>query len=228
MHPLDRPAWTALATLQNRLALGDDRARRFPLDIGPLAAARDHGDDAREALAALIPDGDDISLLEVDPPEPPLGFECAFAAPCLQMHLDALAAGVSSAPEITALTDADADDMLTLATLTRPGPFRARTHTLGRFLGVRRAGRLIAMAGERMCADGFIEISAVCTHPDHRGEGLGEALVRAACARILREGATPFLHCYETNANAIALYERLGFRTRVSVTHAVWKAAPSA
>jgi hypothetical protein len=63
--------------------------------------------------------------------------------------------------------------MLELVRLTEPGPFAARTHRLGRYIGLRRGGKLVAMAGERMRLDGFTEISAVCTHPDARGQGLG-------------------------------------------------------
>ncbi len=48
------------------------------------------------------------------------------------------------------LTGADAPEMLALASLTEPGPFFLRTHQMGRFIGIRRQGRLAAMAGERM------------------------------------------------------------------------------
>ena len=51
------------------------------------------------------------------------------------------------------LGDAHAAEMLELATLTRPGPFRTRTHALGRFVGIRDNGKLIAMAGERLRTD---------------------------------------------------------------------------
>lgn len=78
------------------------------------------------------------------------------------------------------------------------------------------------MAGERLRTDDFIEISAVCTHPDFRGRGLGAALLCAVGARIVRDGATPFLHTYAENADAIALYRKLGFEVRCEVTQAVW------
>jgi predicted GNAT family acetyltransferase len=107
--------------------------------------------------------------------------------------------------------------MLALATLTRPGPFFERTHELGEFIGVREGGRLIAMAGERMKPDGFTEVSGVCTHPDFRGQGHAAALTRIVASRIRERGETPFLHAYASNAPAIALYERLGYRLRRNV-----------
>lgn len=221
-HPLDKLIWTALTTRQADLTDGDANARRFHTDIGPFASARDDSDAAVASLAALIPADGDISLLEPSPPPAPLGVEISFTAPGVQMITRAYTRAPNDLP-IEALGDADAEEMLALALLTRPGPFRARTHTLGRFIGVRDNGKLIAMAGERLQTDEFIEISGVCTHPNYRSRGLGAALLTTVGQRILDEGKTPFLHAYASNTGAIALYRGLGFEHRCDVTHAVWK-----
>jgi predicted GNAT family acetyltransferase len=123
-------------------------------------------------------------------------------------------------PEAVVLGPDDLPEMIALTALTEPGPFRSRTIECGRYLGVRRDGELIAMAGERYQLPGYIEISAVCTHPDFRGEGLATRLIRAVAAGIEAAGARPFLHTGATNTNAIRLYERLGFTVsnRMSVT----------
>ena len=71
--------------------------------------------------------------------------------------------------------------MLALVELTHPGPFRRRTVELGNFVGIRRDGRLLAMAGERMWIGDFREVSAVCTHPDAQGRGLARTLM-TSCA----------------------------------------------
>jgi predicted GNAT family acetyltransferase len=227
MHPLDRPIWTALTTEQAHLALGDDLARRFALDVSPLAAARDNSQASCAALAALIPHGDDISLVEPDPPPAPPGIEASPGKLCVQMVAASMAGPQKAALPIEQLGEPDAADMLDLALLTKPGPFKARTHTLGRFIGIKDQGKLVAMAGERQRAPGFIEISAVCTHPDHRGKGYGAALLGAAADRILSDGLTPFLHSYADNAPAIALYQSLGFKVRFELLHSVWKRAAS-
>jgi len=119
---------------------------------------------------------------------------------------------------IRPLDAGDADRMLQLVGATRPGPFRARTHELGPYVGVFHDDRLIAMAGERMHPPGFTEISAVCTHPDVRRRGLGAALTRHVAAAILERGETPFLHVAEGNDGARRIYEQLGFVTRKVVT----------
>ncbi len=115
------------------------------------------------------------------------------------------------------LCDTDAKDMLALATLTNPGPFAARTNRLGEFIGLRRAGHLVAMAGERMKPDAYTEISGVCSHPDYRGRGYAGELTRLAAKRIIMRGEIPFLHVFAAKTSAIKLYEKLGFVLRREV-----------
>jgi ribosomal protein S18 acetylase RimI-like enzyme len=222
-HPLDRPIWSALETRQAHFARGDKLVRRFPVDVSPFVVARDGSPEAVAAIAALISEGEDVSLVEAAPPSAPEGISES-RLPIFQMVWERFSSGESDF-EIRPLGDEDAPEMLALATLTRPGPFRARTHTMGRFVGVRENGVLIAMAGERLNVTGFHEISAVCTHPDWRGRGLGAALMRVIGKRMLDEGDMPFLHTYASNATAVALYRKLGFEVRAEVTHAIWKRA---
>lgn len=222
-HPLDKPIWSALATRQAHFDPSGTLARRFPADVSPFVASADDSARAVAALVELIPAGDDVSFLERAPPQAPDGIIATTASALLMTTREFSSDGRDL--EMEALGEADAAEMLALATLTRPGPFRARTHTLGHFLGIRDGSRLVAMAGERLNLDGFVEISAVCTHPDYRSRGYGAALMRAVGQRILSEGDTPFLHTYAANTGAIALYRKLGFEVRSEVTHAVWKRA---
>lgn len=112
----------------------------------------------------------------------------------------------------------DVPEMLELVAQTEPGPFLRRTIELGDYLGIRRDGLLVAMAGERFHVDGWTEISAVCTKPDHRGQGLASRLVGALIASIRRRSERAFLHVMSTNTGAIRLYEELGFRVRQTAT----------
>jgi predicted GNAT family acetyltransferase len=75
--------------------------------------------------------------------------------------------------------------------------------------------------------DGAIEISGVCATPGHRGRGYAAYLVSWLARKIRKEGATPFLHAFTDNP-AIALYERLGFRTRQMLRLTVLGLTPEA
>ncbi len=112
------------------------------------------------------------------------------------------------------LGDADVEDMLDLVRLARPGPFLPRTIEFGGYLGIRRDGALVAMTGERLRPSGWVEISAVATHPEHRGQGLAGVLVRRVVAGVHSRGERPFLHAAADNIEAIRLYRELGFSVR--------------
>src|SRR5262249_40189764 len=162
------------------------------------------------ALGQLVPPEGYVVLLQAgDSPQPPgttlLGTELG-----VQMVLEKLAPPRGTA-RIEELGDADTPAMIALAELTKPGPFLARTHALGRFWGVKENGRLIAMAGERMKLDGMTEVSGVCTHPDYRGRGLAALLSHHVATDILARGEIPFLHAFANNHAAISIYEALGF-----------------
>lgn len=212
-HPLDRPAWNALNSLQAVHALRNGSAVRFVPDIGPLAAMRAPDVAGLAALAALAAPGELLALIEADAIPLPPGMVLERRSPAVQLVADAPPGPVDD-PRILPLGDADAAEMRALAQLTEPGPFAARTHVLGRFWGVREEGRLIAMAGERMRMPGFGEVSAVCVHPDARGRGFGALMVRRAMAGLAAQGLRPFLHAYADNAAALATYRRCGFRPR--------------
>ncbi len=117
-------------------------------------------------------------------------------------------------PEAVLLQKHDVPEMLDLVRRTEPGPFGVRTIEMGRYLGIRRDGRLVAMAGERLRPPGFTEISAVCTAAEVRGQGLAGRLVLAVAHGIRERGDIPFLHAAAANTSAIRLYEHLGFTLR--------------
>ena len=215
---LERPPWSALTTVHSKFALGSDLARRYPATIAPMAGVREISDASLNALAALMTPGDVVGLFG---PEPVLEAPVLEAGDLLVIahkHIEQMTCDrQDNSPHIghiTELTPADVPDMLHLVELTKPGPFSAGAIVLGSYFGIRCAGRLIAMAGERMRFDGFTEISAVCTHPEYRGCGYASSLVRALVRQIIARGETPFLHLYSDNATAAALYTKLGFTQR--------------
>lgn len=220
-HPLDRPVWNALVSRWAGIARGDRLAWRVDPAIGPFAAAAaEASTDGLAALAALMPEDGELWIVEAEPIPTPRGVTIDRQCELNQMVAADVAPPTASF-DIVPLIAGDAAEMYALATLTEPGPWVARTHELGGFVGVKVDGRLVAMAGERMKPPGFTEVSGVCTHPDHRGRGYAAQLMRAVASRILARGETPFLHVYPSNAGAIALYEALGFRLRRPVSMTV-------
>ncbi|MCB1503295.1 MAG: GNAT family N-acetyltransferase [Bauldia sp.] len=219
-HVLDRPVWNALRTRHAALAEGGPLARRYPPAVIPFGAARDDSDESLRALAALLAPDDTMMMAEAGPLATPPGLAVQASATVVQMILTRpLPAGADD--RIARLGEADAEEMLALATLCRPGPFTLRAQALGEFHGIRIDGRLAAMAGTRMRQEGHAEISGVSTHPDFRGRGLARVLSVFMASRFLDAGDTPYLHAYATNAAAIGLYESIGFEIRTTLNVAV-------
>ena len=224
VHPLDDPVGAAIAGPQAGLGLAIGGARRYQADVAPFAALpedpseRDWADLARLATAAgPADDGAPLSSVLVTGAGAtlPPGWVVSMELPGVQLVGEGFAGAPD--PEAIQLTAADVPEMLELVARTRPGPFLPRTIELGTYLGIRREGRLVAMAGERMRPPGWTEISAVCTDPDYRGEGLATRLMRAVAVLIRDRGDTPFLHAATDNINAVRLYLALGFQPRRDV-----------
>lgn len=217
VHPLDNVIWNALNTRQSHLAEVGEQARRFLPEISPLGAFEAPTKTGYESLAALVPDAQTVGLFPQEPYREHPGWKVIAAMPLPQMVYDgnesALATG-NADNEIVELGVADVPEMLALTALTKPGPFNQRTHELGRYVGILRDGKLVAMAGERLKIPGFTEVSAVCTHPDYAGRGFARLLMIDVMRKILQRGEIPFLHTRADNVHAIGLYERIGFRQR--------------
>jgi len=221
MHVLDRPVWESLAARHMELSEGGPLAKRYLPDVNLFASARDDSAQALDALAELVKRDQHVYVLQVPEIAIPKGLRATKTALGVQMAATRPIRPDSGSEAILPLGDADAPEMLALAQLTQPGPFLARTHVMGHFIGIRIDGRLAAMAGERMHVPGYTELSGVCTHPDFRGRGFARRLSGTVSAMIEARGETPFLHAWKDNHSAIALYEKLGFRWRTDVNVAV-------
>ncbi|SPF02752.1 GNAT family N-acetyltransferase [Streptomyces sp. MA5143a] len=211
-HVLDNPALASLTGPHARFAERSGRVLRYPVDVSPWLALPHHP-DARDwaDLAALAGPGSEVAVPAYSG-RFPADWEVTFDLEGVQFVDD----GIAAAPDAEAvpLGPADVPEMLDLVERTQPGPFLPRTIELGTYLGIRRGGALIAMAGERLHPPGWTEISAVCTDPAFRGEGLATRLIHAVAHGIRERGETPFLHTAAINTTAIRLYESLGFRLR--------------
>jgi len=226
-HPLDSAVWSSLAGPHARFAEHRAGVRRYPPDMSPFAGFAPvpdgssdldeirHNDENWADLATLAGRGGVVALSR---PERtisrlPADWHVALRLPGLQMiGTEALVSEPDS--EAVVLGAHDVPEMLDLVRRTKPGPFLPRTREMGRYLGIRRGGALVAMAGERLHPPGWIEVSAVCTDPAFRGQGLAARLIRAVVHGIRAADAAPFLHVSAANTPALNLYESLGFVVR--------------
>ncbi|CAG7621933.1 GNAT family N-acetyltransferase [Actinacidiphila bryophytorum] len=212
-HVLDNAAWAALNGPHRHLAQTVGSAARYRTDVSPFVAVADPGQPQSWAdLADLVGAGNSFAIAGVQ--TLPDGWDTGQSGQGVQMVATAVEARTD--PEAERLGPSDVPEMLALVERAKPGPFLPGTVEMGAYYGIRRGGRLVAMAGERLRPPGWTEISAVCTDDEHRGQGLASRLVLHTAAGIGARGDTPFLHAAAVNTGAIRLYESLGFTLRRS------------
>lgn len=212
VDPYDNPFWHSLRGPLSDLAEGDEHAARFQPDVNVFAALPDEPDERSwKSLAHLVGPGGTAVLCRSEVVVPD-GWTPGRPVPSVQFVAPPGIARPAS--DVVELTEADAAEMLALATDTDPGPFRQRTIEQGGFIGFRERGELVAMGGTRCRVPGGVEISSLCTAPHARGRGLAEQLFRELVVRIESTGDRAFLHTAQHNEAAIRLYRRLGLTLR--------------
>ena len=208
---LDNIAWHTLAGPHAKYAVGTTDARRYASGFSPIVGFVDAEHPDFDALTRFCDPAEHLYCADWSR-SAPAGWRIHFDSTMFQMVWEAPMPAVDDCPEALRLGPEHAAKALELATLTRPGPFGPRTIALGEYFGCYEAQRLVAMAGERMYAGTFREISGVCTHPDFQGRGLARRLMLKLIRRQMQRNETPFLHVMRDNSIARRLYERMGFR----------------
>jgi len=116
---------------------------------------------------------------------------------------------------VTHLTPQYTRDLERLYTLGGGDAFTPGQVFDGAFFGVEQRGALIAAAGTHVLSEAHsvAAIGNVFTHPDQRGKGYAWLATSAVCADLIRRGIrTIVLNVAQSNAAAIHVYEKLGFR----------------
>jgi predicted GNAT family acetyltransferase len=213
------PVWHALQTRHRHFAKSTADANRYPADVVPFAAVIAPNAECMQQLHSLLASGESTWLIGQRYPQttPDLVFKETLE--CFQMVLPEIVPTPRSTIDIVPLSEANAQEMVSLTTLAFPGFFRARTCEMGSYYGVRSAsGELIAMGGERLQLDGYSEISGVCTHPSFRGQGLAASLIWHLVRDHRRDKVVTWLHVGCANRRAVELYLRIGFEVIRRVT----------
>jgi GNAT superfamily N-acetyltransferase len=220
-HLLDNIVWHTLIGPHAKYAAGTEEIRRYVADFPAIVGFSDAENPALHALAPYVEPGEHL-YLDGWAGAAPDGWRIEFEATMVKMAWDGSMPVADEVPEAILLGPQHASAALELANLTRPGPFALRTVELGEYFGIFHGQRLVAMAGGRMCAGGYSEISGVCTHPDFQRRGFARQLVFKLIRRQVQRGETPFLRVLGGNVGAHGLYQRMGFRDyRESVARVV-------
>jgi ribosomal protein S18 acetylase RimI-like enzyme len=211
-HILDNVAWNSLTTTHRHLGKIGKIAAVYNPQISVIGGLKKNTLEAYAELGTLSTPGVPVAVIGFKIPEELTGWRTLQVAETYQM--------VYNEPidydevEYVELTKKDVPEMMKLVEITKPGPFSPGTIKMGRYIGIRKNSELVAMGGERMKPEGYVEISGICTHPEYHGKGYGTAISGILTNAILEEGNTPFLHVFIQNQPAIKLYEKLGYATR--------------
>lgn len=216
-HILDNMIWNAINTGNRDIAVVKDEVGCYQEHIAPFAGLAELNEENLAKLHAFLPEGRRVAVSSFDNISPTPGkWELVQEMDCCQMVYErpVIKFTTSVSHLIVPLTEEHVPQMLELTALTKPGPFFKKTILFGNYFGIFRDGRLAAMTGQRMHPVPYMEVSAVCTHPDYRGKGYAKALMLQVMKLILENSFTPFLHVLTSNTGAIELYKSIGFNVR--------------
>jgi len=210
-HLLHNIMWNCLSGPHAKFATGSGPVRRYAPGFSPIVGCENPEQPDFATLEKFCEPGDSF-YFDIWPGTAPAGWRIDKETRMFKMVWEAPMPADDAAPDAVLLRPEHYAQALELARLTNPGPFGIRTPELGEYFGYFDSGKLIAMAGERLCAGDMHEVSGICTHPDHQGRGLARKLTLKLVRRQMQRGKTTFLHVMAHNTPARGLYEKMGFR----------------
>lgn len=219
-HKLDNPVWYSISETHKDFGINFGTIKFYHPDYCPFGGfmAFDNIEQSISEYAKLA----NTFFIIGQKPTVPDSLQLKNELICLQMIIHyKIEAKIED--QIVKLEEGHLDDLLGLVKIVYPEYFKKKTASLGNYYGIYKNNQLVAVTGERMQMDDYIEVSAVITHPDHTGKGYAKQLVTHTVNAIFEQNKTPFLHVSESNIGAIKLYEKLGFQTRTKIS--IWNIA---
>ena len=224
-HLLDNPGWGALTTGNRRLAQGNDEVKYFDKEVSPFVGFKHNTLSHFQILYNILPHDGPVGFISTEPYVLPAMWQELQCIRCFQMIYNIKHAPQSTTALPVLLSEKHIPQMLALTKLTNPGPFAQRTIEFGNYYGFFEGDELVAMAGQRMHIGDHVEVSAVCTHPDHLGKGYARNLLLYNINQIIAAGNIPMLHVRYDNDRAVEVYKRVGFEVRREINFYIMKKA---
>ncbi|NNV55942.1 GNAT family N-acetyltransferase [Limnovirga soli] len=215
IEKLDNPVWYALSESHRAFAISNNNVQFYQPNYCPFGAFTQQ-ENMTEALAKYANLTNNFFMVGQKPIYPN-SLTLQQELVCLQMIIEH-PISITISTEIRLLTETDMPALFNLVNLVQPGYFRKDTAALGNYYGIFQNKELVAVTGERMQLNAFIEVSAVVTHPHHTRKGYAKQLITHTANNIFAQGKLAFLHVAATNTGAIALYESLGFTSRRKIS----------
>jgi predicted GNAT family acetyltransferase len=214
-NKLDNPVWNSLSEYHREFAIDFGNTKFYNPDYCPFGGfieieSTQNAVDQYSSLAENF-------FIVGEKPKIANSLKIAKELVCLQMIIrEKIQLPIDL--EIVKLTENHNEALCDLVNLVQPGYFKNKTSLLGDYFGIFVDNQLVAITGERMQMDAFIEVSAIITHPNHTGKGYAKQLITHVVNNIFDQNKIPFLHVLESNIGAIKLYEKLGFVTRRKIS----------
>ena len=208
---LDNPVYYALISGDAKKAFGSGQVKYFDVEVSPFVGFPEYYTNGFKDLHQLLPTGRTILYATRNKIALPKDWDLIQFIQGTQFVFSSTKHFENNFPGVTLLDQQHVDQMVSLAVLTKPGPFGKRTIDFGNYHGIFDQDKLVSMTGRRLHVYEYTEVSAVCTHPDYLGRGYAQVLIQHQINSILDENKIPFLHVRSDNNRAIDLYKRLGF-----------------
>jgi len=216
---LDNPAWYSLNEAHEEFAVNYDGLKFYQPAYCPFGGV--FNDKSVALNIADYASFTDYFFLIGDEPKIDQNVKIDGELVCNQMILEKPIDLESNEYIVELQTYEQRVQLSTLVNLVQPGYFKEKTADLGTYYGIYKDKNLIAVAGERMKMNNYTELSAIVTHPDYTGKGYAKQLISHVSNKIFNRSKIPYLHVASDNANAIRLYQKLGFVSRRKLSF--WK-----